>query len=105
MNEERAVQSLSALANLTRLAVMRALVQAGPEGLSAGAIAEGITASPSQTSFHLSALSEAGLITSERRSRNIIYKPDFDAFGALAAFILADCCGGSQVARSCCGLN
>ena len=102
MDEPHALAALSAMANKSRLQVLRALVQAGPEGLSAGEIARKIEASPSQASFHLSALSEAGLIRAERKSRKIIYRSDFETLGRLLGFILDDCCGGSPVARACC---
>jgi len=102
MNEADALNALSAMANKSRLQVLRALVQAGPEGLSAGDIAKNLQASPSQASFHLSALSDAGLIQAERQSRHIIYRSNFEALGRLVGFILEDCCGGSPVARACC---
>ena len=102
MNDEVAAKTLSALANRSRLAVMRQLIQAGADGLAAGQIAEGIGASPSQTSFHLAALSEAGLGTSTRRSRHIHYAANYAAMGALVTFILEDCCSGSPDVKACC---
>ncbi len=102
MNQDEALAALSAMANESRLTVLKALVQAGPDGLSAGGIADVLGASPSQTSFHLSALTEAGLIQAERQSRHIIYRSNFATLGQLVAFILEDCCGGSPVARACC---
>ena len=69
MNEQDALSAFSALSNPSRLTVVRLLVKAGPDGMPAGDIAEALSASPSQTSFHLSALSESGLIVSQRQAR------------------------------------
>jgi DNA-binding transcriptional ArsR family regulator len=89
-----AVGALGALAQETRLAIFRLLVQAGPEGLPAGAIAERLGVAPPTLSFHLSQLSNAGLVTSVRQSRSIVYAPDFDAMRGLVGFLTENCCGG-----------
>ena len=102
MDEDAALDTLSAMANRSRLAVLRHLVQAGPEGASAGEIATALKASPSQASFHLSALSDSGLVDPERRSRHIIYRINFDRLRLLVGFILEDCCGGALRAQDCC---
>ena len=102
MKEDQAMAAFGALSNKTRLAVLRRLVVAGPEGLSAGAVAEAVGASPSRASFHLSALAEAGLVETERRSRTIIYRAGFSTLGALVTFLLEDCCGGSAEVKRCC---
>lgn len=103
MIEDEAAALFKALSNSDRLRVIRVLVAAGPEGLSAGEIAEKIEASPSRASFHLAALSESGFITVERQSRSLRYQVDFDRIGALMKFLLEDCCDGSAQLRGCCG--
>jgi DNA-binding transcriptional ArsR family regulator len=94
MKLTEAVGALGALAQETRLAIFRLLVQAGPEGLPAGIIAERLGVAPPTLSFHLSQLSNAGLVTSVRQSRSIVYAPDFDAMRGLVGFLTENCCGG-----------
>ena len=89
-----AVEALAALAHDTRLSVFRLLVQAGPEGLSAGEIAERLDARQNTMSSHLHKLSRAGIVSSERHGRHIIYRADFDAVGSLLVYLMEDCCGG-----------
>jgi DNA-binding transcriptional ArsR family regulator len=105
MDINNAVEALEALAHETRLSVFRLLVQAGPEGLSAGAIADRLEARQNTMSSHLAKLHRAGIVSSERDGRNIIYRADFDAVSALIVYLMEDCCGGSAsvcepVARS-----
>ncbi|MEQ8557441.1 MAG: metalloregulator ArsR/SmtB family transcription factor [Henriciella sp.] len=89
-----AVTSLSALAHEGRLAVFRALVRAGHPGLAAGRIADE-TGTPANTlSAQLNILSQAGLITSERQGRSIIYSACFDQMSDLIVFLMEDCCAG-----------
>lgn len=102
MNEDTAVTALSALANDSRLRLLKALVRAGPDGLPAGQIAIAIEATPSRTSFHLAALTEAGLVNSTRVARNVIYRVDFSSMGALIKYLLHDCCAGDPKVRACC---
>lgn len=102
MNEQSALAALSALSNASRLRLLKALVQAGPEGLPAGHIAQAIDATPSRTSFHLSALSEAGLIAQTRVARHVFYRVEFEAMGALLGYLLHDCCAGDPRVRACC---
>lgn len=90
-----ATSALEALAHETRLSVFRLLVKAGPEGLTAGAIAHELGALPNTMSSHLAKLSRAGIVTSERDGRNIIYRADFDAIGRLIVYLMEDCCGGN----------
>ena len=94
VNETESITALSALAHAFRLRVFRLLVRHGPEGLSAGDIAESLSLAPSSLSFHLSHLERAGLIHSRRAQRRIIYAADLEAMGRLLAFLTADCCGG-----------
>lgn len=90
-----AVKALGALAQEHRLAVFRLLVQAGPEGLPAGAIADAVGVPSSSMSFHLAQLAGAGLVSQRRQSRSIIYSADFQAMNALMAYLTENCCGGS----------
>ncbi len=89
-----ALGAFSALAHEHRLEIFRLLVQAGPEGLSAGNIAQTIRAPASSISFHLASLNRAGLIAQRRESRSLIYTADYDSVLALVSFLLEDCCGG-----------
>jgi ArsR family transcriptional regulator, arsenate/arsenite/antimonite-responsive transcriptional repressor len=88
------VAALAALAHEQRLAIFRLLVQAGPEGLPAGAIAEAMQSPASSISFHLANLTRAGMIAQRRESRSLIYAADYEGFQALIGFLLEDCCGG-----------
>lgn len=94
MKIDDAVCGLSALAHPSRLAVFRALVQSGPEGLAAGVIAERLGIAPPTLSFHLTQLSGAGLVASRREGRSILYSADYAAAGDLVAYLYENCCGG-----------
>jgi DNA-binding transcriptional ArsR family regulator len=96
MKSAKAVASLSALANEHRLALYRLLVQAGPEGQPAGAIADALGLPASSLSFHLAHLTRAGLITQRRESRSLIYAADFAAMTGLVGFLTENCCGGAS---------
>ena len=93
MDSDRAVQALSALAHETRLALYRMLVERGPEGLSAGVIAESLGIPPSSLTFHVQHLHRAGLVTQRRLSRQLIYAADFAAMNGLVGFLTENCCG------------
>ena len=90
-----ATAALAALAHETRLSVFRMLVQAGPDGMIAGAIAEKCGAPPSTMSHHLATLERAGLVQSERESRLIHYCADYTAMRRLLTFLMQDCCQGT----------
>lgn len=94
MTTAEALSGLGSLAQQTRLEVFRLLVQRGPEGLSAGAIAEALDVPASSLSFHLQQLMHAGLVTQERRSRQLIYAASFEQINALVAYLTENCCGG-----------
>lgn len=94
MNTELAVKCFSALGQGRRLDVLRLLIRNAPEGLKAGQIAGSFDQPASTMSSHLRILTEAGLISSERRGREIYFKPSIDRVRALILFLLADCCGG-----------
>lgn len=102
MDDTQALQVLSALGHRDRLALVKALVRAEPDGMLAGQLANAIGASPSKTSFHLNALAKAGLVQSERQAREVTYRVGFAALGGLVRYILQDCCGGHPKARGCC---
>ncbi|MDQ8730782.1 metalloregulator ArsR/SmtB family transcription factor [Bradyrhizobium sp. LHD-71] len=94
MDESQAVASFAALSQETRLRVLRRLVQAGPDGLAAGVIADAVAVSPSNLSFHLKELERAGLIAQRRAARSIIYAANYEALGELIRFLMEDCCSG-----------
>jgi ArsR family transcriptional regulator len=98
MKNDRAIEALAALANEHRLAIYRLLVQAGPEGRAAGAIADKLGLPASSLSFHLAHLTRAGLIEQRRESRCLIYSADFDAMNGLIGFLTENCCGGASCA-------
>ena len=98
MESETVVRALSALAQEHRLALFRLLVQAGPEGLAAGAIAEALGVPASSLSFHLAQLTNAGLIAQRRDGRSLIYSADYGAMTALLGFLMENCCGGAVCA-------
>lgn len=95
MESNTAVNALAALAQDTRLAVYRQLVQAGPDGLAAGAIAEALSLPPATLSFHLKTLSHAGLLRMRAEGRSKIYQADFDAMNALLGYLTENCCAGA----------
>jgi DNA-binding transcriptional ArsR family regulator len=101
MNAKRAVDALSALAQETRLALYRLLVEAGPGGLAAGIIAEELGVQPSSLSFHLAQLTHSGLITQRRMSRSLIYAADYAQMNDLMAYLTENCCGGQACAPVC----
>ncbi|MEM8958879.1 MAG: metalloregulator ArsR/SmtB family transcription factor [Pseudomonadota bacterium] len=102
MDDTAARIALAALAHDSRLKIVRALARAGDQGLTAGALASALEASPSATSFHLAKLAAAGLVGSERQAREITYRLDFPALGAVFGHLLEDCCGGNAILRACC---
>lgn len=94
MKNADAVTALAALAQEHRLAVFRALVEAGPEGLPAGQIAEQLDLSPSALTFHFDRLREAGLVTVRRDGRSMIYAAQFETMNGLLGFLTENCCQG-----------
>jgi ArsR family transcriptional regulator, arsenate/arsenite/antimonite-responsive transcriptional repressor len=94
MEETKTVEALAALAHQTRLRVFRALIEAGLEGLPAGALATMTGVPPSTLSSHLVRLEHAGLIQSNRVSRNIYYAIKIESVRALLAYLIDDCCAG-----------
>ncbi len=102
MKASHAVHALSALAHEHRLSVYRLLVEAGPQGLSAGAIAGRLRLPPSSLTFHLKHLQRAGLIARERSSRQLIYSADFGVMNALVSYLTENCCGKMRSAATVC---
>ena len=94
MESQSVVKALGALAQDHRLAAFRLLVQAGREGMAAGALAEALGVPNSSLSFHLAQLTNAGLIIQQRRSRSLIYSADYGAMNSLVGYLMENCCGG-----------
>ncbi|WP_423457240.1 ArsR/SmtB family transcription factor [Ottowia sp. VDI28] len=95
MKETDAVQSLAALAQVLRLRLFRALVVAGPEGLTPSALAEQLEVAGNTLSFHLKELTHAGLVTQERQGRHLIYRASFTTMNDLLAYLTENCCEGA----------
>src|SRR5215475_4560458 len=94
MEIKAAVTSLAALAQETRLAIFRLLVQAGPEGVPAGIIGETLEVPAATLSFHLKELSHARMVSSRQEGRFIYYSTDYDQMAALMTFLTENCCQG-----------
>jgi DNA-binding transcriptional ArsR family regulator len=94
METEEAVLALAALSQSTRLEAFRTLVRHEPDGLAAGDLARLLEVPPNTLSAHLSILTRARLVTSERHSRSIVYRANLAEFRDVAVFLLRDCCGG-----------
>lgn len=95
METKQAVAALAALAHQSRLSIYRFLVEAGPQGLPAGAIGEKLGIPPATLSFHLANLAHAGLVHNRQDGRFVIYSTDFGNMNALVAFLTENCCSGS----------
>ena len=100
MESGLAIKALGALAQDHRLQAFRRLVQAGGDGLAAGALAEALGVPNSSLSFHLAQLSHAGLIMQQRVGRSLIYRADFEAMNALVGYLMENCCGGAGCASA-----
>ena len=100
MKSNIVVRALGALAHESRLAIFRALVVAGPEGLAAGDIAQQLGVSPSSLSFHLKDLSHAGLVDARQDGRFIFYSANFNAMSGLIGFLTENCCEGRTCSMS-----
>lgn len=94
MQTKNALAALAALAQESRLAVFRLLVQAGPAGLAASRIAGELDIAPSSLSFHLKELTHAKLLTSKQEGRFVIYCADMQTMNGLVGFLTENCCGG-----------
>lgn len=95
MEEKTAIAALAALAQPMRLRIFRALVGAGPQGMTPGALSAMLDVPASTLSFHLKELTRAGLVTQERESRNLIYRPSIARMNDLLGYLTAHCCQGA----------
>jgi DNA-binding transcriptional ArsR family regulator len=108
MKESQALTAFAALSQETRLGIVRLLVRAGADGVAAGDVAEAVSVSASNVSFHLKELERSGLIAARREARSIIYRANYDALRDLIAFLMKDCCAGHPeicapvLAETCC---
>ncbi|MBI2769859.1 MAG: helix-turn-helix transcriptional regulator [Burkholderiales bacterium] len=100
MDETTVVKSLAALAQPVRLQVFRALVVAGPRGMTPSIMSEGLGISSSALSFHLKALAHAGLIAPERASRNLVYRAVFEQMDGLLGYLTQNCSEGAVAPAS-----
>jgi len=95
MEKSNAVAALAALAQENRLDVFRLLVQAGPDGMPAGHVAEKLDLAPNTLTFHFDRLRGAGLVSARREGRSIIYTARYPAMNDLVAFLTENCCQGA----------
>jgi DNA-binding transcriptional ArsR family regulator len=100
MEKPDVIAALAALAQDTRLDVFRVLVQAGPDGIPAGQVAERLNLPGATLSFHLSQLKHAGLVTFRRESRSLIYMAEYSAMNELLGYLTENCCQGDSVTCS-----
>ena len=101
MKTPQALKALAALAQDTRLAIYRLLVQQGPAGLSAGAIAERLGLAGATLSFHLKELANAGMVESRQEGRFIYYSANYDQMNGLLGYLTENCCQGEGCATDC----
>jgi DNA-binding transcriptional ArsR family regulator len=101
MQTNEVIAALAALAQDTRLAVFRLLVQAGPAGMAATKISEQVGIPASSLSFHLKEMFHADLVTSRQESRFVIYSANFETMSALIGFLTENCCGGNPCTPVC----
>ncbi|WP_136416055.1 metalloregulator ArsR/SmtB family transcription factor [Herbaspirillum sp. ST 5-3] len=101
MNTKNAISALAALAQESRLAVFRLLVQIGPAGMAASKISESLGIPPSSLSFHLKELTHADLVIPRQDGRFVIYAANFETMNALMGFLTDNCCGGNPCSPVC----
>lgn len=94
MKMSDAVMVLNALAQESRLAILRYLIRSGTAGAAAGQIGERLEVHAATLSFHLNALRQAGLVVARRESRSIIYTANFERMSALIGYLTENCCRG-----------
>jgi DNA-binding transcriptional ArsR family regulator len=95
LDTTKALAALDALAQETRLAIFRLLIQKGPEGMQVGAIADALQLANATLSFHLKELSNAGLLVAAPNGRAIIYSANLSTMNALVAYLTENCCAGA----------
>ena len=98
MKTKSVIAALAALAQESRLAVFRLLVQAGPEGMAASKIAERLDIPASSLSFHLKELMHADMVSQKKEGRSLIYSVNFNTMNGLLTFLTENCCGGNPCA-------
>ena len=101
MKTPQALKALAALAQDTRLTIYRLLVQQGPGGLSAGAIAERLDLAGATLSFHLKELANAGMVEPRQDGRFIYYSANYDRMNGLLDYLTENCCQGESCATDC----
>lgn len=101
MKTNDALNALAALAQESRLAVFRLLVQAGPAGMAATRIADSLSIGPTSLSFHLKELTHARMIKPVKQGRSIIYSANFETMNGLLGFLSENCCGGTPCSADC----
>ena len=104
METKTVITALAALAQESRLAIFRFLVQVGPEGSAASKIGDALDIAPSSLSFHMKELSHAGLVTSRQEGRFVIYAANYTAMNDVLGFLTENCCGGNECSpvTACC---
>src|SRR5271163_3217363 len=95
METTGAVAALAALAQENRLEIFRLLVEAGPDGMAAGYVAEKLDLAPNTLTFHFDRLRTSGLVTVRRNGRSMIYAARFETMNSLVSFLTENCCQGS----------
>ena len=100
---KQALAALAALAQESRLAAFRLLVEFSPDGLTAGAIAQKLGIAAPTLSFHLKELARAGLVSARQDGRHVWYRADIAAMNGLIAYLTRNCCAGSAVCDPACG--
>src|SRR6478752_7576836 len=100
MQKPDALAALAALAQANRLDVFRLLVEAGPNGMPAGSVANALKLAPNTLTFHFDRLRTAGLVTVRRDGRSMIYAAQFETMNSLLGFLTENCCGGASCAPS-----
>ena len=102
METSEVIDALAALAQSSRLAIYRLLVEQGPAGLPAGAIAEKLDLPAATLSFHLAHLARARLVQGRQDGRFVIYSANFQSMNALVGFLTDNCCAGASCAPTAC---
>lgn len=101
MRNDNAVVALAGLAQETRLAIFRILVEQGPEGLAAGTIAERLDLANATLSFHLKELSRAQLVSARHDGRFIYYRANYATMNGLVDYLTRNCCRGAGCEPAC----
>jgi ArsR family transcriptional regulator, arsenate/arsenite/antimonite-responsive transcriptional repressor len=102
MESTQVISALEALAQEHRLSVFRALVQAGPQGLTPSHLSDTLDIPAPTLSFHLAQLKRANLVTVTRQGRSLTYVAAYGTMTGLVAFLTENCCGGAACAPAAC---